>query len=74
MEKTKFNFNPHVGKRIVELRKKHNLSQKELAEKIDMSASALSRVENDHEMLWVSKMILMCDLFGLTPNEFLGIE
>ena len=63
-----------MGQKVAELRKNHNFTQKELAEKIGMSVSSISRVENNHELLYTDKMVLMCELFGITPNELLGIN
>ena len=66
-----------IGEKILNLRKKQNLSQKELAEKVGITEASLSRYENNlrepkAEIIAKISEILGCStdyLLGLTNNK-----
>ncbi|MEG2014754.1 MAG: helix-turn-helix transcriptional regulator [Clostridia bacterium] len=60
------------GKRITELRKKNNMSQKELAEKLSVDDSNVSRWEQDKIAPNLSYVDAMCAIFGITLYDFYG--
>ena len=63
-----------IGRFILELRKKQNLTQKELAEKLGVTDRAVSKWENGRGMPDVSLMKPLCDILGITVSELLGGE
>lgn len=63
-----------LGQRIQELRKRHNLSQEALGEKLGVSRQAISRWEMDGAIPEVDKLIAMARLFHLTVGQLLGEE
>ncbi|MEG2014753.1 MAG: helix-turn-helix transcriptional regulator [Clostridia bacterium] len=60
------------GKRITELRKKNNMSQKELAEKLGVDDSNVSRWEKDKIAPKLAYVDAMCAIFGITLYDFYG--
>ena len=63
-----------LGQRIQELRKRHNLSQEALGEKLGVSRQAISRWEMDGAVPEVDKLIAMGKLFGVSLDELLGLN
>lgn len=63
-----------LGQRIQELRKRHNLSQEGLGEKLGVSRQAISRWEMDGAVPEVDKLIAMGRLFGVSLNDLLQVE
>lgn len=55
-----------IGQRIYELRNKHNFSQGDLAEKLDVSRQTISKWENDQSIPELDKIIALCDIFNVT--------
>ncbi len=62
------------GKLIVELRKSNGLTQKELAEKLDVTDKAVSRWETGKGYPDISSLVALSELFGITVNELLAGE
>ena len=60
-----------VGKKIQLYRNRNNLTQEQLAEKIDVSQSKMSRMERGDTLPDGLALIKMVDEFGITPNELL---
>lgn len=58
--------------RIAELRKKHNLSQTELANALNIAQNTLSQYENELRSPSSRIVLALSDLFGVTPNYLLG--
>jgi transcriptional regulator with XRE-family HTH domain len=54
------------GKRIHALRKKHGMTQEELAEKIGVNASFLSRVERGTKSCSVDMLVNLSEVFSTT--------
>lgn len=62
------------GTRFARLRKAKNLTQDELAERINVSAQAVSKWENDINMPDVSLLLSLSDILGVSVDELLGKE
>lgn len=60
-----------IGKFIAECRKKHNLTQKQLAEKLHITDRAVSKWENGKSMPDSSIMLSLCKELGITVNDLL---
>ena len=60
-----------IGKFIAEYRKKKNLTQKELAEKLGITDKAISKWERGIAMPDSSIMLELCDILGISVNELL---
>ena len=64
-----------IGKFILELRKQHNLTQKEFADKLNVTAQAVSKWESEQSTPDLEKVIAMSELFEVTTDYILkGIE
>ena len=61
-----------VNKKITELRERHNISQKELALKLDINASVLNRIELGSRPLRDDELIKIANFFGVTTDYLLG--
>ncbi|NAX21560.1 HTH-type transcriptional regulator PuuR [Vibrio sp. V39_P1S14PM300] len=66
--------NQLVGKNIVQLRKSHGLSQRELAEKAGITHSAISSIENGKVSPSVSSLQKIVNVFSLSLSEFFTFE
>ena len=62
-----------LGQRIQELRKKNELSQEGLGEKLGVSRQAVSRWEMDGAVPEVDKLIAMSRIFGVDLNDLLQV-
>ena len=63
-----------IGKFIAECRKKQNLTQAQLAEKLDITDRAISKWETGKAMPDSDIMLDLCDILGIKVNELLGGE
>ena len=63
-----------LGKRIAMLRKEKGLTQEQLAEKVGVSAQAVSKWENDVSCPDITLLPLLADILGVTVDELLGIK
>lgn len=61
-----------VGAFVTECRKAKGLTQKELAEKLNVTDSAVSKWERGNSLPEASLMIPLCKMFGITVNELLS--
>ncbi len=61
-----------VGKTISNLRKEKNMTQMELADKLNISFQAVSNWERGQTMPDISKLGELADIFGVTVDELLG--
>ena len=61
-----------IGKTIKELRKSRNLTQEELAEKIGVTAQAISKWENESGMPDLSQIVPLAHVFGVSADTLLG--
>lgn len=63
-----------IGKRIAQLRKESGLTQEQLAEKLGVTAQAVSKWENDAACPDISLLPLLADIFGVSVDFLLGKE
>ena len=63
-----------IGKFIAECRKKNNLTQMQLAEKLNITDRAISKWENGKSMPDSSIMLDLCDELKISVNELLSGE
>lgn len=63
-----------IGKFIAECRKKENLTQMQLAEKLGITDRAISKWENGKTMPDSSLMLELCDILKITVNDLLRGE
>ncbi len=63
-----------IGKFIAQCRKKKNLTQMQLAEKLNITDRAVSKWENGRAMPDSSVMLELCGILGISVNELLSGE
>ncbi len=63
-----------IGRFIAECRKKANLTQMQLAEKLDITDKAVSKWERGITMPDTSIMLELCGILGISVNELLSGE
>ena len=63
-----------LGKRIAENRKRLGLTQDALAEKLGVTAQAVSKWENDQSCPDITTLPKLAEIFGCSTDELLGIE
>ena len=61
-----------IGKLIAKLRKEKGLTQAELGEKLGVGYKAVSKWENGNGMPDVSLFQPLCDILGISVDEFCG--
>ena len=62
--------NEEIGKRITELRTQNNLSQENLAEKLGISRSSLSRYEKGSRTIDIYVLNNILEIFNISYDEF----
>ena len=63
-----------IGKFIAECRKKQNLTQMQLAERLGITDRAVSKWETGRAMPDSSIMLALCDILGISTNDLLSGE
>lgn len=63
-----------IGKFIAACRKEKNLTQMQLAEKLNITNRTVSKWETGKSCPDVSIMMKLCDILGITVNELLSAE
>ena len=63
-----------IGNFLKELRKEHNLSQEQLADKFNVSSRSVSRWENGNTMPDISMMIELADFYDIDIRDLLRGE
>ena len=63
-----------IGKRIAENRKRLGLTQDSLAEKLGVTAQAVSKWENDQSCPDITMLPKLAEIFGTTTDALLGRE
>ena len=63
-----------LGKRISACRKQLDLTQEQLAEKLGLTAQAVSKWENDISCPDITTLPKLADIFGITTDTLLGYE
>ena len=67
-------MNETFGQRFTKLRKEKNFTQEEIALKLNISAQAVSKWENDISMPDISILTSIADIFDITLDELWGRE
>lgn len=62
-----------LGKRIMQHRKRLNMTQDQLAEKLNVTAQAVSKWENDQSCPDINMLPRLAELFGCTIDELMGV-
>lgn len=65
-------INETFGQRFQRLRKNAGLTQEEVATKLNITAQAVSKWENDVSAPDISVLVEICDILGVTLNGLLG--
>ena len=65
-------MNETFGQRFARLRKEKGLTQDDIAQKVNISAQAVSKWENDISMPDISVLPLLSDILDITLDELLG--
>lgn len=60
------------SKNLTELRKLHNMSQEELAEKIGVSRQTLSKYETGESLPDIEKCRMLADVFGVSIDDLIS--
>lgn len=60
------------SKNLTELRKLHNMSQEDLAEKIGVSRQTLSKYETGESLPDIEKCRLLADVFGVSIDDLIS--
>lgn len=63
-----------LGKRIMSHRKRLGLTQDQLAEKLGVTAQAVSKWENDQSCPDITTLPRLAEIFGITTDALLGVE
>lgn len=63
-----------LGKRIKEMRELKGLSQREVAQKVDLKRSTISQIENGDRKISAEELLKFSRLFNVTPNNLLDLE
>ena len=64
----------NVGKNIAKFRKEKNLTQEELAKKINVSPKTISSYENNKNLPNIETLILLSQELDVSINDILGIN
>lgn len=60
-----------LGEKLFELRKEKNLTQDEAAEKLNVTRQTISKWETNQSAPDFDKIVPLCELYGISPNELL---
>jgi transcriptional regulator with XRE-family HTH domain len=60
------------GQRLTNLRKQHNMTQNDIAQKLNISYQAVSKWENDITSPDIDSLIALADIFEISVDELLG--
>ena len=63
-----------MGKRIAAGRKSLGLTQDQIAEKLGVTAQAVSKWENDQSCPDIAMIPRLAELFGISTDELLGVQ
>lgn len=64
----------NLGQRLLDLRKSKGLSQEEVAELLNVTRQTISKWETDQSTPDFDKILPLCELFEITPDELLTGE
>lgn len=63
-----------LGERLISFRKKLNLSQEEVAEKLGVTRQTVSKWETDQSTPDFDKIVPICELYSISTNELINGE
>ena len=63
-----------IGERIYNLRTNANMSQGDLAEKLNVSRQSVSKWENNNSTPDIEKLVMIASVFGITVDELVNNE
>lgn len=63
-----------LGKKLFELRKSKNLSQEDVADKLNITRQTVSKWETNQSTPDFDKIVPLCDLYGISADELLKEE
>ena len=58
----------NIGNRLKQLRKQHNLTQRQIAEFLEISQSTYAKIETGDRNLKLTKLIKLYDLYNVTKE------
>lgn len=61
-----------IGQRIKKARQNKHLTQKDLAEKLDVSVAFLSRIERGSSHINLKRLNQICDILNITEGQILN--
>lgn len=61
----------HVGRKIKEIRKKHNMNQDDFGKLLDCSRVIVSHMENGKQQCPIDRIYKMSEIFDVSPLYFL---
>lgn len=64
----------NLGEKLFELRKSKNLTQDDVAEKLEVTRQTISKWETNQSTPDFDKIVPLCNLYEMTPNELLMEE
>lgn len=62
----------NIGQKLLDLRKSKQLSQEEVANKLNVTRQTVSKWETDQSMPDFDKIIPICELYGISADELLS--
>lgn len=60
-----------IGARVRHYRTMNHLTQEQLSERVDVSSTTISRLENGDQMVGVFRLIRIAEALGTTPDALL---
>lgn len=60
----------NIGKRIIELRKLHKISQNKLAISLNVAAATINKIEKGTAKPSIDLLVKICEFFSITLSEF----
>ena len=64
----------NLGEKLFELRRTKNLTQDDVAEKLNVTRQTVSKWETNQSTPEFDKIVPLCELYGISPNELLKGE
>ncbi len=69
-----YNFYMKINLRLKELRNEHNLTQKQIAEKLHIKQNTYSQYENGDRQVPLEIVIMLSKFYGVSTDYLLGLE
>ena len=60
----------NIGTRLKQLRKQHKITQRQIADFLDISQSQYAKIESGDRNLKLTKLLKLCDLYNV-PEEYI---